>query len=139
MDSSQTPLDRLLFNLHQRKQLDEPVSLPRLGHHDHHSKGRHQVNLSNPRQSNHSSQKLEQAPIVQPPCVLTSTKSNYKKRAIDRTSQAEKDNLHLRYKLVFSPTQTRNRMKEGEFKSKMLSGKKATKHERPIHVSRALL
>ena len=53
----------------------------------------------------------------------------------------EKDQVHLRYKLMFSPHKNaaKKRPKEVDMKNKMLSGVKATQHERPVVVSKVLL
>lgn len=82
------------------------------------------------------------AAIIPSPCILKPKKRNYKKRAVEKVSMRDdKDQLHLRYKLIFSPNKgvAKKRPKEVDMKNKMLSGVKATQHERPVVVSKVLL
>ena len=145
MDSSQTPLDRLLHNLHKNKCIDDVLSLPQLQVENSAEKVEKEIDLfkkaRNSINSNGGKSITEgNAAIMPSPCILKPKKRNYKKRAVDKvTMRDEKDQLHLRYKLIFSPTKARKRPKEVDMKNKMLSGVKATQHERPVVVSKVLL
>ena len=146
MDQSQTPLDRLLHNLHQKQHINDAISLPKL-HIQESSASKGSDTLGKVRNSINSngiqSCPEGQAMIMPSPVVSRPKKKSYKKRNIEKgasRNDIDSVNFHLRAKLVFSPkVNKKKRSKEKDMSNKIVSGVKAPQHDRPVAVSKMLL
>ena len=119
-DQSHTPLEKLLHQLNQRKQLDVALSLPLLNLQEHHSPR----DLKGRRKSYNDSNRplsILSSPVV---TVSNSKNSEYKKR-VPESKQSEQ----LRFKMVFSPGRTTQQLIQ-DHRSSMINGTQVLQHKR---------